>query len=364
MTITKYKAAAVQAEPGWFDLDASVQKTINLINEAGQKGCKLIGFPETWIPGYPMFVWPYTYEQTLPLLKAYRENALAVDSEQMRRIRRAARDNDIFVSLGFSEIDHATLYMAQVLISPAGDVINHRRKLKHTHMEKLVFGDGSGDTFMPVTETSIGRLGQLCCWEHINPFAKALSVSQGEQVHVAAWPLYRMPHRQMLTNHPAWASDIATLEYSIEAGAWVIASFQRISAEGILKNTPADAGPVTIPPMPTGDARIFRPNGSLAVPKQDDDFDGLLIAEIDLNETHLMKAHADFAGHYMRPDLIRLLVDTSRKELITEVDNEGGIKSYTTARRLGLGRPLDAHNLEKGTNLAAVSRSSTENNSK
>lgn len=46
-SIRKYKAAAVQSEPGWFDLEKSVQKTIDLINEAGQKGCKLIAFPET-----------------------------------------------------------------------------------------------------------------------------------------------------------------------------------------------------------------------------------------------------------------------------------------------------------------------------
>lgn len=51
-TIRQYKAACVQAEPGWFDLEKSVQKTVNLILEAGDKGCKLIAFPETWIPGY------------------------------------------------------------------------------------------------------------------------------------------------------------------------------------------------------------------------------------------------------------------------------------------------------------------------
>jgi cyanide hydratase len=52
-TITKYKAAAVNAEPGWLNLELSVQKTIHWINEAGKAGCKLIAFPELWIPGYP-----------------------------------------------------------------------------------------------------------------------------------------------------------------------------------------------------------------------------------------------------------------------------------------------------------------------
>lgn len=45
-SIKKYKAAAVQAEPGWFDLDLSVEKTIHWINEAGKAGCKLVAFPE------------------------------------------------------------------------------------------------------------------------------------------------------------------------------------------------------------------------------------------------------------------------------------------------------------------------------
>ena len=44
----------------------------------------------------------------------------------------------------------------------------------------------------------------------------------------------------------------------------------------------------------------------------------------------------------MRPDLIRLLVDTRRKELVTEADPQGGITTYSTRERLGLNIPLDA----------------------
>jgi cyanide hydratase len=44
--LKKYKAAAVNAEPGWFDLQESVRRTIHWINEAGENGCKLIAFPE------------------------------------------------------------------------------------------------------------------------------------------------------------------------------------------------------------------------------------------------------------------------------------------------------------------------------
>lgn len=69
--------------------------------------------------------------------------------------------------------------------------------------------------------------------------------------------------------------------------------------------------------------------------------------QVDLNECHLTKALADFGGHYMRPDLIRLLVDTRRKELVTEADPDGGIATYSTRERLGLNLPLDPPSDEK-----------------
>lgn len=127
-------------------------------------------------------MWKINYQQSLPFLKSYRENSLPSDSEEMRRIRAAARNNGIYVSLGYSEIDMATLHLAQVLIGPNGDVLNHRRKIKPTHVEKLVFGDGAGDSFESVVDTDIGRVGQLNCWENMNPFLKAYAASLGEQV--------------------------------------------------------------------------------------------------------------------------------------------------------------------------------------
>lgn len=290
-------------------------------------------------------MWKINYLQSLPMLKKYRESSLPVDSDEFRRIRRAARDNQIYVSLGFSEIDHATLYLAQALIDPEGNVVNHRRKIKPTHVEKLVYGDGSGDTFLSVTQTELGRLGQLNCWENMNPFLKSLNVAAGEQVHVAAWPVYPSISQRRApdpaTNYAETASDLVTPAYAYETGAWTLAPFQRLSVEGLRKTTPEGVEPETDPSPYNGHARIYRPDGSLVV-RPDKDFDGLLFVDIDLDETHLTKVIADFAGHYMRPDLVRLLVDTRRKELVTEADPDGGIATYSTAHRLGLDRPLEA----------------------
>ncbi|EXJ66179.1 cyanide hydratase [Cladophialophora psammophila CBS 110553] len=343
-TLTKYKAAVVVAEPGWFDLDLSVQKTIHWIKEASKSGCKLVAFPETWIPGYPYWLWKVNYLESLPLIKAYRENSLKVDSELMRSIRRAARENHIYVSLGFSEIDLATCYLAQVLIAPNGDVINHRRKIKPTHVEKLVFGDGTGDSFMSVSDTQIGRLGQLNCWENFSPFFKSLNAACGEQIHVAAWPLgpgegSRKDPDPKTNTGDAWADQI-TPAYAMETCTWTLAPFQIISKEGAKKNTPPGVEVEANIDHYNGFSRIYAPDGT-CVAKADKDFEGLLVADIDLNETHLPKAINDFGGAYMRSDLIRLLVDTRRKELVTETGPDGSILAYSTRERLGLHLPLD-----------------------
>lgn len=79
-----------------------------------------------------------------------------------------------------------------------------------------------------------------------------------------------------------------------------------------------------------------------------------MFVDIDLDETHLTKVIADFAGHYMRPDLIRLLVDTRRKELVTEADPDGGIATYSTAHRLGLDRPLDGERRRPASEAVGV----------
>ena len=55
-TMQKVRVGAVQAEPGWLDLEESVEKTLSLIQQASEKGVNVLGFPEVWIPGYPWLV--------------------------------------------------------------------------------------------------------------------------------------------------------------------------------------------------------------------------------------------------------------------------------------------------------------------
>ncbi|KAF7555583.1 hypothetical protein G7Z17_g2079 [Cylindrodendrum hubeiense] len=346
-TIRQYKAACVQSEPGWFNLEKSVKKTIALIEEAGEKDCKLIAFPELWSPW-----WRVNYQDSLPLLKEYHQNSLRPDSEEMRRIRAAAKAAKIFVSIGYSEIDGHTLYTTQVIIDPRGEVINHRRKIKPTHVEKLVFGEGTGDTLDSVVETEIGNLGHLNCWENMNPFLKAHACTQHEEIHVAAWPVYppasSLKYPDPYTNISEVQSDLVTPAYAYETGTWTLAPTQLVTREGARLNLPkrlqndeaAVDGEAAV--IGNGFARIYRPDGFRAVDDPAKTFDGIFIVDVDLDENLLTKRLADFGGHYMRPDLIRLLVDKTPKHYVVDANSTDPKTFTSTIERLGLTKPLPA----------------------
>lgn len=124
---------------------------------------------------------------------AYVKNSLRVDSQEMQKIQESAKENEIAVSLGFSENHNDSVYIAQVMIGSDGEIKFHRRKMKPTHMERTIFGDASGECFSSVAELPFARVGSLSCWEHIQPLLKYHTLSQQEDIHVAAWPIL-YPH--------------------------------------------------------------------------------------------------------------------------------------------------------------------------
>jgi nitrilase len=119
----------------------------------------------------------------------YVQNSLKIESQEMQRIRDAAAAHKIAISLGFSERDGDSVYIAQALIDHHGEIKMKRRKMKLTHMERTIFGDASGDSLASIVDLpGVGRVGCLSCWEHNQPLLKYYTLSQHEQIHIAGWP--------------------------------------------------------------------------------------------------------------------------------------------------------------------------------
>ncbi|SMQ48074.1 unnamed protein product [Zymoseptoria tritici ST99CH_3D7] len=285
------RVAVTQHEPVWLDLEKTVQKTIKIIEEAAQAKAKLVAFPECWIPGCPAWIWSRPVDFDLGV-------------------------KYINVALGFSERDGESVYIAQALISETGEIKMVRRKLKPTHMERTILGDASGDCLAKVVDLpEVGRVGSLSCWEHIQPLLKYYTFSQGEQIHVAAWP----PLDSFIHGSPGFYSMSVegcrnqAQSYAIESQAFVLHATCVITEAGIelMKTKGAPIMGASI----VGSSAVIGPDGRiLSAPETPNE--QLIIADLDLNLVTKTKTFADAAGHYSRPDLMWLGVDDKKKSVV------------------------------------------------
>ncbi|MFT4234602.1 MAG: carbon-nitrogen hydrolase family protein [Microbacterium sp.] len=306
----KLRVAAVQAAPVFLDLDGTIDKTIDLMAQAARQGVQLIAFPETWVPGYPWWIWLDSPAWGMQFVQRYHDNALVIGSPEFDRLKAAARQHRIWLSLGFSEKASSSLYIAQALIDDQGNTVQTRRKLKPTHVERTVFGEGDGAD-LQVVETPIGNIGSLCCWEHLQPLSKYAMYAQNEQIHCGAWPSFSL-YRGAAYALGHEVNNAASQVYATEGGCFVLAPCATVSqAMSALMCT--DAGKQQMLGVGGGYARIYAPDGSpLGTPLAEDE-EGLVVADIDLGMIALAKAAADPSGHYSRPDVTRLLLDKTRR---------------------------------------------------
>jgi nitrilase len=318
ITHPKFKAAVVQASPVYLDLDGSVSKAVDLIAEASENGATLIAFPETWVPGYPWYIWLGTPAWAIQkgFVQRYFDNALQYGTPQAERIAKAAAEHRITVSLGFAERDAGSLYISQWLIGPDGQTISRRRKLKPTHVERTVFGEGDGSD-LSVHDTPLGRIGSLSCWEHLQPLTRYAMYSQNEQVHIGAWPSFSL-YQPFANALGAEVNMAVSRVYAVEGQAFVLAPCATVSEAMVeeLCDTPDKHALIR---AGGGSAAIFAPDGTLLTPQVEDTYEGLLYSELDLSVISIAKNAADPTGHYSRPDVTRLLLNRNAAQRVQDM---------------------------------------------
>jgi len=299
-----YRVAAVQAAPVYMNLNASIDKAITIITEAAKNGASLVAFPENFLPGYPWFVWLGAPVWAMQFMTEYHKQALIVGSEQYQRLEKAAADNRVHLVMGFTERDNGSLYMSQAIIDDKGKTIATRRKLKPTHAERLVFGEGDGGD-IAVHETALGKLGALCCWEHIQPLTKFAMYSQHEQIHVAAWPSFSL-YTEVT---PAIGGEVNTAvsrTYAVEGQCYVIAPCAVTPQDTVDLLCSTDEQRALLK-TGGGFTRIYGPDGASLVTPLEEDEEGILYADINLDAVTMAKISGDAVGHYSRNDVTRLI---------------------------------------------------------
>ncbi|KAJ0415659.1 carbon-nitrogen hydrolase [Aspergillus carlsbadensis] len=208
----------------WQGVHINLAQTINagiaLIEKASADGANLIAFPELWFPGFPKGRDRNDWSKSH--LASYIDNSLVVGSPDWDRIIDAAKANAIWTAVAFSEKMHNRIYMAQALISPEGEVVIHRHKLRPSGSERDMFSDGSIDGFK-VVNLPIGRTGMLECGEHWYPSMTFPMQAQREQLHIGCWP-YALDPEDKADN--VWFNSHivrhATSLYALLSGAYVL----------------------------------------------------------------------------------------------------------------------------------------------
>ncbi len=318
------KVAVIQAAPVFLDLNASIDKAEQLVKEAADNGAELVAFPELWLPGYPWFAWIGSQAECMPFIPKLHQNSMAVNSQEMSRLQQIAHQYGVLLVMGYSERDASSRYISQVMIDKNGEILLNRRKLKPTHVERTLFGEGDGSDIR-VVETDLGRVGALNCWEHIQPLVKMAMYSQHEEIHIAAWPSFCL-FRDMAYALGPEANNAASQVYALEGGAYVLAPCAIISQEmfDAMADTPEKAhllNPRTSKPG-GGAAQIYAPDGRPLCEPLAEDEEGILYADLHPDMITLAKNAADPVGHYSRGDALSLVINRKKRQVVVEADAE------------------------------------------
>jgi nitrilase len=183
------RIAAVQATPVILDAQASVEKATGLIAECAARGAELAVLPEAFVPIFPSNSWAQgasAFSGWDEFWERLWDNGVDVPGPLVERLIASCREHGLHCAIGVNERESerpGTLYNTLLLIGPDGLLWRHR-KLMPTHHERLFYGIGGGDD-LQVTQTPLGRVGGLICWENWMPLARYALYRAGPQIWLA-----------------------------------------------------------------------------------------------------------------------------------------------------------------------------------
>jgi nitrilase len=295
--------AVVQASPVFLARDATVEKTCALVKEAAANGASLVLFPETFIPTYPDWVWRVPAWSDGRFVRRLYEQAVTVPSPATERLAAAAHEAAAYVAVGINELDGGTLYNTLLYLAPDGEIVGRHRKLMPTGGERTVWGYGDGST-LDVVPTEFGVVGGLICWENYMPLARAAMYARGVEIYLA----------------PTWDNDdtwIATLRHIAKEGrCYVLGVSPILRGSDVPEELRGETYGSADDWMSRGFGTIVAPGGNiLAGPVTEQET--IVYADIDRSEVLRHRQMFDPVGHYARPDVLNLRVNTRRQAAVT-----------------------------------------------
>lgn len=301
------KIAAVQAAPIFMDTSATTDKLLGLLREAASNGAELVLFPEVFLPGYPIWLRAPEIAHDDELLEighiAYLKSAITMDGPEIEAIVKEATTLGVAVYVGIAEraSSGGSVYASLVTIHSDKGVVNVHRKMKPTFRERLLWADGDAHG-LQVHQWKDIKIGGLNCYENWQPLARQALYEQGEQLHVAVWP----GDLELTEN----ISQFVALE-----GRMYVAS-----VSGVLRSSDI---PSNFPLkkyvtqgrdlINNGGSMIVAPDGTI-LSSVDEGEETILYSEVSVDTVVGARMKLDPAGHYARPELLRLECNRYRRD--------------------------------------------------
>ncbi|KAI5927487.1 carbon-nitrogen hydrolase [Camillea tinctor] len=346
------RVAICHVAPVFLSARKTTEKVISLITEATKNKANLVVFPEAYIPAFPIWSALRAPTENHNFFQQMALESIYIDGEEIKTIQTVAKTLGVMASIGISEkvrYSSATLFNSNVIIDDSGDIVVHHRKLMPTFFEKLTWspGDGFG---LRVADTSVGKIGNLICGENTNPLARYSLMAQGEQIHISTWPAV-WPTRNITEDGPSTsrldmkqgmsrkeramnydnvaANKIRASAHCFEAKCFGVVSSGFLDADTIHAIIDGSRDPETVHATleksqrgasmfldPTGmplPGFIMNPGSSQEKREFLQMEEGVLYADLDLNDCIEGKQYHDVVGGYQRLDVFNLKVDRRRK---------------------------------------------------
>jgi len=302
-----------QISPVWLDKSKTINKIKSFISDAGSKKCDLIVFGEGLLPGYPFWVSltngaEFNSKVQKEIHAHYIRNSVEIEKGDLNEICKLAKENNIAIYLGTIERAQNrgghSLYCSLVYINKEGKIKSVHRKLQPTYEERLTWspGDGNGLRVHPLKQFTVGGLN---CWENWMPLSRTALYGMGEDLHIAVWP-------GMKRNTEDITKFIAK-----EGRSFVISVSGLMRKEHFPEETPHLDKILENSPeiLANGGSCIAGPDGEWILPPVIDK-EELLIEELDFNRILEERQNFDVSGHYSRPDVTKLVLNTERQSII------------------------------------------------
>ena len=293
---SEFRVAAVQATPAYLDREGTLDIVAHEVERAGAAGAHLVVFPESFVPGYPDWLWRRNPWNDAEWYARFQEQSVEIPGPDLDKACAAAAAAGVWVALGVSERSSTgTLYNSVVYINSSGEVAGLHRKLVVTGAERLVWGNGQGPV---LTVVDIGgvRVGSLICWENYMPLARASLYEQGIDVLLS----------------PTWDNSdewVPTLRHIAKEGqVFVVGVTAFLRGCDVPRDLP-DAAKLyggEEDHLSRGNSTIVAPGGHILegplVGKA-----GTVMAALNLDLIAAGRRAFDPTGHYARPDVLSLV---------------------------------------------------------